>query len=136
MARKFFPIISVLVISGLAAIFFFDVSNNEDPSLENTFFIDATYYENENYVEITFEDKSQNTKTAVLEILGMETSFQKTFDSSNFVERVEFTNEPKYGWRIHPITVLVEHTELGNIGMKTEIHYENEPAPPVIYTHS
>ena len=136
MARKFFPIISVLIISGLAAIFFFNVGNTNDPSLEKIFFIDATYYENKNYVEITFEDKSQNTKTAVLEILGMETSFQKTFDGSNFVERVKFTSEPKYGWQIHPVTVLVENSELGKINLKTEIHYENEPAPPVIYTRS
>jgi hypothetical protein len=136
MARKFFPIISILVISGLAAIFFFDASNTIDPILENTFLIDATYYENDNYVEITFEDKSQSTNTAILEILGMETSFQKTFNGSTFVERVKFSNEPKYGWQIHPVTVLVEHEELGKIGLKTEIHYENEPAPSVIYTRS
>ncbi len=136
MAKKFFPIISVLVISGLAAIFFYDVSNNTDPNLENTFSIDATFYENEQYVEITFEDKSKKTNTAVLEILGMEESFQKTFDGYTFVERVEFATEPKYGWQIHPITVKIKHVDFGDIGLKTEIHYENEPSPPVIYTRS
>ena len=103
MIRKFFPIISVIIISGLAAVFFFDSSNTGNSKLEDTFFLDATFYENANYVEITFEDKSQNTSTAVLEILGMETSFQKTFDSYSFIERVEFTSEPKYGWQIHPM---------------------------------
>ena len=136
MAKKFVPIISVLIISGLAGLFFFDVSNKNDSTLENIFFLDATFYEDEQYVEITFEDKSQSTNSAVLEILGMETSFQKTFVGSNFIERVDFVNEPKYGWQIHPITVQVKHSELGKIGLKTEIHYENEPAPPIIYSRS
>ncbi len=136
MTRKVFPIISVIIISAFALMFFFDSKNIDDEILQNTFSLDATYYENENYVEITFEDTTQKTHSAILEILGLKTSFQKTFDGYTFTERVEFFSEPKYGWQIHPVTILVDHEELGEIGLKTEIHSQNEPAPPVIFTTS
>ena len=136
MKRKIIPAISIIFISVLAGLFFFDVNSVDRNALSETFSLNAIFYEDEGYAEISFEDKSQKTNSAVLEILGMDESFQKTFDDSNFVERVEFTSEPKYGWQIHPITVKIKHTELGDIGLKTEIHYENEPAPPVIYTRS
>ncbi len=136
MVRKVFPIISLIVISGFALMFFFDTKSIDDEILQDTFSIDATYYENENYVEIIFEDTTQKTHSAILEILGMETTFQKTFEGSTFTERIEFFSEPKYGWKIHPVTILVEHEELGKIGLKTEIHSQNEPTPPVIFTTS
>jgi len=136
MTRKVFPVISVIIISAFALMFFFDSKNIDDEILQNTFSLDATYYENENYVEITFEDTTQKTHSAILEILGLKTSFQKTFDGYTFTERVEFFSEPKYGWQIHPVTILVDHEELGEIGLKTEIHSQNEPAPPVIFTTS
>ena len=136
MPRKVLPIISVIILSVFAVMFFFDSNSIDDEILQNTFSIDAIYYENENYVEITFEDTTQKTHSAILEILGMETSFQKTFEGSTFTERVEFFSEPKYGWKIHPVTILVDHEELGKIGLKTEIHSQNEPVPPVIFTTS
>ena len=136
MTRKVFPVISVIIISAFALMFFFDSKNIDDEILQNTFSLDATYYENENYVEITFEDTTQKTHSAILEILGLKTSFQKTFDGYTFTERVEFFSEPKYGWQIHPVTILVDHEELGEIGLKTEIHSQNEPAPPIIFTTS
>ena len=136
MTRKVFPIISVIIISAFGLMFFFDSKNIDDEILRNTFSLDATYYENENYVEITFEDTTQKTHSAILEILGLKTSFQKTFDGYTFTERVEFFSEPKYGWQIHPVTILVDHEELGEIGLKTEIHSQNEPAPLVIFTTS
>ena len=136
MTRKVFPVISVIIISAFALMFFFDSKNIDDEILQNTFSLDAIYYENENYVEITFEDTTQKTHSAILEILGLKTSFQKTFDGYTFTERVEFFSEPKYGWQIHPVTILVDHEELGEIGLKTEIHSQNEPAPPIIFTTS
>ena len=136
MPRKVLPIISVIILSVFAVMFFFDSKSTDDEILQNTFSLDAIYYENENYVEITFEDTTQKTHSAILEILGLKTSFQKTFDGYTFTERVEFFSEPKYGWQIHPVTILVDHEELGEIGLKTEIHSQNEPAPPVIFTTS
>jgi len=70
----------------------------------------------------------------VLEILGMEETFQKTFSGSNFIERVQFDSIPKYGWKIHPVTLDIEHQELGKVGIKTEIHSENEPTPSLIFS--
>ena len=32
----------------------------------------------------------------------------------------------KYGWQIHPITLVIDHHEMGKIGIKTEIHSEND----------
>ncbi len=136
MPRKVLPIIFVIILSVFAVMFFFDSKSTDDEILQNTFSLDAIYYENENYVEITFEDTTQKTHSAILEILGMETSFQKTFEGSTFTERVEFFSEPKYGWKIHPVTILVDHEELGKIGLKTEIHSQNEPVPPIIFTTS
>jgi len=134
MARKFVPIISVVAISALGILFFFDSSSNDNARLENTFDVDAIYYENQGIVEISFNDNSQKTNSVVLEILGMEETFQKTFSGSNFVERVQFDSTPKYGWKIHPVTLDVVHQELGKVGIKTEIRSENEPTPSLIFS--
>ena len=106
--------------------------------LSETFFVDATYYESKGgFVEIHFEDKSENTKRVVLEILGMEESFQKTFEGvSEFTEVISFSQVPKYGWQIHPITLVIEHEELGRINLKTEIHSIGEPASHIIFGRS
>ena len=52
----------------------------------------------------------------------MENSFQKSFTDSEFIEIVQFTSKPKYGWSIHPIVLEVEHEEFGHVQIKTEIH--------------
>ncbi len=134
MARKLIPIISVVAITALGILFLFDSSSYDNEQFAQTFDVDAIYYENQGIVEISFIDNSQKTSSVVLEILGMEETFQKTFEGSSFVERVQFDSTPKYGWQIHPITLVVDHQELGKIGIKTEIHSENEPAPPIIFS--
>ena len=134
MARKIVPIISIVAITALGILFLFDSSSYDNEQFAQTFDVDAIYYENQGIVEISFNDNSQKTSSVVLEILGMEETFQKTFEGSSFVERVQFYSTPKYGWQIHPITLVVDHQELGKIGIKTEIHSENEPAPPIIFS--
>jgi len=134
MARKLIPIISVVAITALGILFLFDSSSYDNEQFANTFDVDAIYYENQGIVEISFNDNSQKTNSVVLEILGMDETFQKTFSGSSFVERVQFDSTPKYGWKIHPITLVVDHQELGKIGIKTEIHSKNEPAPPIIFS--
>ena len=134
MARKVVPIISVIAISALGILFLYDSSLNDSVRLADTFDLDAIYYENQGIVEISFTDNSQKTNSVILEILGMQVTFQKTFEGSSFVERVQFDSTPKYGWQIHPITLVVDHREMGKIGIKTEIHSENEPAPPIIFS--
>jgi len=134
MARKFVPIISVIAISILGILFLFDSSSYNDEQFANTFDVDAIYYDDERIVEISFNDNSQKTNSVVLEILGMDETYQKTFSGSNFVVKIVFDSPPKYGWKIHPIILDVEHQEFGTVGIKTEIHSKNEPSPPIIFS--
>lgn len=131
MARKIIPVISIVVITVLGVFFIFDSNSNKDV-LKSTFEIDALYY-NEGYIEISYFDKTSNTNYVVLEILGLDESFQKTFSGSAFVEKVPFPTTPKYGWQVHPVTFLIDHRELGKVSLKTEIHMPDEPAPSIIY---
>jgi hypothetical protein len=131
MAKKIFPIISIVVITALGLFFIFDSDSNKDV-LKSTFEIDATYYD-AGYVKISYLDKTTKTNHVVLEILGMDESFQKTLSGSEFVETVPFPVPPKYGWKVHPVTFLIDHKELGKISLKTEIHPYGEPVPPIIY---
>ena len=128
---KIIPIISIAVITLLGLFFIFDSGSNKDV-LKSTFEIDATYYD-AGYVQISYLDKTTKTNHVVLEILGMDESFQKTFSDSKFVETVPFPIIPKYGWQVHPVTFLIDHQELGKVSLKTEIHQYGEPAPPIIY---
>lgn len=90
MPRKVVPIISVIVLSVLAGWFLFESNSVDKELMEETFVFDAIYYEEDQIIEITFQDNSQKTSKVVLEILGLEESFQKTFTNSQFAERVPF----------------------------------------------
>lgn len=131
MAKKIIPVISIVAITVFGFFFLFDSNSNKD-ILKSTFEIDATYYD-AGYVEISYLDKTSKTNHVVLEILGMDESFQKTLSGSAFVETVPFPVLPKYGWQVHPVTFLIDHEELGKVSLKTEIHPYGEPVPPVIY---
>lgn len=132
MAKKIIPVISIAVITIFGVFFLFDSNSNKD-ILKSTFEIDATYYD-VGYVKISYVDKTSKTNHVVLEILGMDESFQKTLSGSAFVETVPFPVLPKYGWQVHPVTFLIDHEELGKVSLKTEIHPYGEPVPPVIYS--
>jgi hypothetical protein len=133
MAKKLGPPIVLGIVTVLAILFLTGNGTDDKDILRQTFQIDATYY-NSGHVEISFLDKSEKTTLVVMEILGMEKSFQKTFSTSEFIEIVPFSNLPKYGWAIHPIVLEIDHPELGHIQLKTEIHSLDEPAPVVIYS--
>ena len=133
MARKLGPPIFLGVFTVLAIIFLTGGATDDKDILRQTFQVEAIYYDS-GHVEISYFDKSDKTNSVIMEILGMEESFQKTFSDSEFIEVVPFPNEPKYGWPIHPIVFEVEHEELGHIQLKTEIHPLDEPVPPVIYS--
>ena len=134
MIRRVIPVISIVILSVLAVFFLIESFSTDRELLENTFVVDAVYFEQEGYVEITFEDTSEKTTLVVLEILGMPDSFQKIFTTSAFVERVPFSEPPKYGWQTSPVTFVIEHPEFGQVGLKTEIHPQGEPARPIIYS--
>jgi len=133
MARKIVPTISLVIITVLAIIFLADVLTDDKDVLRQTFQIEAVYYDS-GYVEISYLDKSDKTNSVVMEILGMEETFQKTFSDSEFIEIVQFPNIPKYTWRAHPIILEIDHKEFGHIQLKTEIHSLDEPTPTVIYS--
>jgi len=133
MARKIVPVISLGLITVFAIIFLSGGGTDDKDILRQTFQIDAVYYDS-GYVEISFLDKSGQTDLVIMEILGMDETFQKSFSDSQFIEIVQFPNVPKYGWAIHPIVLEIDHEELGHIQLKTEIHPLGQPIPPVIYS--
>ena len=135
MARKIVPAITLGLITVFAIIFLSGGGTDDKDILRQTFQINAVYYDS-GHVEISFLDKSGQTENVVMEILGMDETFQKSFSDSQFIEIVPFTNEPKYGWAIHPIVLEVEHEEFGHVQIKTEIHEMNTPIPNTIYDSS
>ena len=134
MVKKIIPVISVVLISVLAGIFFLESSSIDRELYSNTFTVSAIYFQEQGYAEISFLDNSGKTQSTVLEILGMEESFQKNFQGPEFVERVPFSSVPQYGWKTNPVTLVIEHAEFGTIGIKTEIHSPNEPVPQIIFS--
>jgi len=133
MARKLGPPIFLGVFTVLAIIFLTGGGTDDKDILRQTFQVEAIYYDS-GHVEISYFDKSEKTTSVVMEILGMEKTFQKSFSDSEFIEIVPFPNVPKYGWPIHPIVFEIEHEEFGHIQLKTEIHPLGEPVPSVIYS--
>ena len=133
MARKIVPVISLGIITVFAIIFLSGGGTDDKDILRQTFQIDAVYYDS-GHVEISFLDKTGQTDLVIMEILGMDETYQKSFPDSQFIEIVPFSNVPKYGWAIHPIVLEIDHKELGHIQLKTEIHPIGESIPPVIYS--
>lgn len=101
---------------------------------DSVFSVDATFYPEKKLVEIKFDDKTKMTRSVTLEILGMERSFQRVFETPGFAVAVPFDAVPQYGWRSMPVTFVVEHEEMGKIGIKIDIHNDGEPAGDVIFS--
>ena len=133
MAKKLGPPLVLGVFTILALVFLTGGATDDKDPLRENFKINAIYYD-AGYVEVSYVDKSDKTNSVTLEILGMETSFQKTFSDSEFIEIIQFPNIPKYGWEIHPIVMEIEHEEFGHVQLKTEIHELNDPSPNTIYS--
>lgn len=133
MAKKLGPPLVLGVFTILALVFLTGGATDDKDPLRENFKINAIYYDT-GYVEVSYLDKSDKTNSVTLEILGMETSFQKTFSDSEFIEIIQFPNVPKYGWEIHPIVMEIEHEEFGHVQLKTEIHELNDPSPNTIYS--
>ena len=143
MAKKLGAPFALGVVTVLTILFLTGVGNNDKEILKSTFSIEAVYFDEttnpeiksgDGYIQIIFKDNLEKSNAVVLEVLGMEKSFQKTFvDSSEFVEIIQFPTSPKYGWEIHPITLLIDHEELGKVSLKTEIRPYGEPSASIIY---
>ena len=106
----------------------------DESTISQTIFVDAVYDPKNNLVKITYTDESDKTNLVTLEILGMEKTFHKEFSQSSFVETVPMNSEPKYGWSTMPVVFSINHDEFGKIGLKTEIHQQDELKPKVIYS--
>lgn len=133
MAKKLGPPIFLGVFTVLAIVLLTGGASDDKDALRQTFQVDAVYYD-AGYVEVSFFDKSKKTTVVVMEILGMDETFQKTFSDTEFIEIVAFPNEPKYGWAVHPIVLEIDHKEFGHVQLKTEIHLLGDSIPPVIYS--
>ena len=134
MAKKLGPPLVLGIFTILALVFLTGGATDDKDPLRENFQINAIYYD-AGYVEVSYIDKSDKTNSVILEILGMETSFQKTFSDSEFIEIIQFSNVPKYGWEIHPIVMEIEHEEFGHVQLKTEIHELIPPSPNTIYSN-
>ena len=127
-------IITAIIISGIA------FSLTEQFDSDNSVILDqiefnAVYLESENIVKISFDDKSKNTKSVILEILGMDVTYHKEyiFDvESSFIEMVYLEKIPKYGWETIPVTLEINHSQFGKIGLKTEIYEQGDSIPKII----
>lgn len=133
MAKKLLSPILLGVFTVLAIVFLTGGGTDDKDEFRQTFQVDAVYYDT-GHVEVSFFDKSEKTSSVVMEILGMEETFQKSFSTHEFIEIIPFPNEPKYGWEIHPVVLEINHPELGHVQLKTEIRPLGDPAPPVIYS--
>ena len=125
-----FPQMDEHTMSQIVCLEYNDGLNHNDCMI----FVDAVYEPENNIVKITYSDNSKMTSLVVLEILGMEETFHKKFSDQSFVEIIKFDSVPKYGWATMPVTFFLEHEEFGLVGLKTEIHLNDEPKPKVIYS--
>ena len=123
--------ISVIAISALSILVLYVslVPSNDGKILEDLQ-ISATY--EDGLATITYSDRTKLGDMVVMEILGLDETFQKTYYFANFTEMVPFADSPKYGWAVHPIVLDISHPEYGNLRLKTEIRPAGEPAAPVI----
>ena len=131
---KNFIIILIATISVSTVIILNPFSENADFS---NFTFDAVYEKDSNSVSITFIDTNGKSSFAVLEILGMESTFHEEFEiyDSKFTKLVPLDKVPKYGWKTTPVTLEITYGE-SIVYMKTEIHDKDQIAPIVIFGKS
>ena len=111
--------------------------SSEDESDFSHFTFDAVYIKDQNSIMITFSDATGKSSFAILEILGMETTYHKEFEITNseFSKTIPIEKIPKYGWKTTPVTLEITYD--GNVvKMKTEVHEKDEPKPEIIFSTS
>ena len=133
MNKKIIGIACLIII--LIIVFTASSDSGLDESvISQTIFVDAVYEPENNIVLIKYVDNSEMTKLVTLEILGMEKTFHKEFLQQSFVETVQISSIPQYGWATMPVIFTLDHEEFGKISLKTEIHLSDEMKPRVIYS--
>ena len=134
-APKNFLIILITIVVISIVILINPISNDEFEF--SHFKFDAVYLNDDNSVLITFSDETGKSSFAILEILGMETTFHKEFKitNSSFSQLVSFDTIPKYGWKTTPVILEITYDESNTVKMKTEIHDEDQIPPEIIFTY-
>ena len=133
--KKTSIVITVAIIVAGIAFSLSDQINTKESHILDQIEFDAVYLESEQTVEILFIDKSNKTQFAVLEILGMDVTYHKEYlfdEKSIFTEEMYLEIIPKYGWKTTPVTLEIQHSEFGKIGLKTEIYELDQPKPKII----
>ena len=131
-APRNFLVILIATVSVSVVIILNSDYDNTDFS---NFTFDAVYLKDSNSILITFDDVNQKSSFAILEILGMETTFHEEFEisDSKFTKLVSLDKIPKYGWKTTPVTLEITYDE-SIIFMKTEIHDEGQNPSTVIFS--
>ena len=131
-APRNFLVILIATVSVSGVIILNSDYDNTDFS---NFTFDAVYLKDSNSILITFDDVNQKSSFAILEILGMETTFHEEFEisDSKFTKLVSLDKIPKYGWKTTPVTLEITYDE-SIIFMKTEIHDEGQNPSTVIFS--
>ena len=111
--------------------------SSEDESDFSHFTFNAVYIKDQNSIMITFSDATGKSSFAILEILGMETTYHKEFEivNSEFSKTVPIEKIPKYGWKTTPVTLEIMYDDT-IVKMKTEIHEEGNAPPEIIFSTS
>ena len=99
-------------------------------TVPDTFQIQAAY--RDGHVTISFADSSGGTTRTIVEILGMEETFHRTYGAGGFEERIPFPGPPRYGWGAHPVIFDIRHDTLGDLRIKTEIRDAGDPPAPLL----
>ena len=133
MNKKIVGIVCVAIVLLIAFTGLSD-SGLDESLISQTIFVDAVYESENNIVRIKYVDSSEMTRLVTLEILGMEKTFHKEFLQQSFVETVQISSMPQYGWATMPVIFTLDHEEFGKISLKTEIHLSDEMKPRVIYS--
>ena len=109
--------------------------DNESDFTHFTF--DAVHMQDDNVIIITFSDTTGKSSFAILEILGMETTYHKEFEiiNSEFSKIIPIEKIPKYGWKTTPVTLEITYDDTV-VKMKTEVHDKNDPPSEIIFSTS
>jgi len=132
MNKKIIATISIITLTVITLL----ISSNsalDESIISQTIFVDTVYEPENNLVKITYNDNTKKTNLVTLEILGMEQTFHKEFSQQSFVETVQIISPPKYGWATMPVTFSIIHNQFGEIGLKIEIHEQDEPKSRIVY---
>ena len=127
-------IIIAIVVAGVA-LGAIDQINSDDSDILEQIEFSAVYLKNDSVVQISFHDKSNETESVVLEILGMDVTYHKEYEfdgDAEFVENMYLKEIPKYGWKTTPVILEIQHSKFGTIGLKTEVYELGDLKPKII----